>query len=79
MYEDRTGYRNASGCADPVPYAANAAMKREEWGRLCACIREMIAVANRYGMRVDGQIRLTGRSTGVRNYESGGGGARCAI
>ena len=79
MYEDERGFRNASGCADPVPYAAGSAMRREEWDRLCRCIREMLRVANRYGMRVDGRIRLTGRVTGVRNYEPGGGLIRCAI
>lgn len=71
MYEDKIGFRNASGCVDPVPYAANNEMRREEWRRLCACVKEMIAVANRYGMRIDGLIKLTGRRTGIRNYEQG--------
>ena len=73
MYEDSKGLRNASGCADPTPYIANAEMRREEWDRLCRCVKEMLSVANRYGMRVDGLIKLTGRRTGIRNYESGGG------
>lgn len=79
MYEDKRGLRNASGYVDPVPYTATQEMRRVEWKRLTACIREMLSVANRYGMRVDCQIQLTGRQTGIRNYEPGGGGARCAM
>lgn len=79
MYEDSKGFRNASGCADPTPYIANSAMRREAWDRLCRCAREMLSVANRYQMRVDGLIPLTDRQTGISNHEPGGGCAECAI
>lgn len=68
MYEDDTGLRNASGCVDHVPHDAIAELNRDAWMRIRRCVKDMIAVANRYGMRVDALIQLTDRRTGMSNH-----------
>ena len=76
MYRDERGLRNASGAPDPVPLEASRAMRRDARRRIRLCVRDMIDVANRYGMRVDALIQLTDRTTGTSNHGDRGGVVR---
>lgn len=56
---------------DRVPRDAMAEVNREAWRRILRCVKDMIAVANRYDMRVEFLIELTDRRTGVSNHGEG--------
>ena len=67
MYEDESGRRNASGCADPTAYAAARRMGAEGRENIRRCERVMLAVASAMGCDVTDRLPLRDRKTGERS------------
>lgn len=67
MYEDGSGRRNASGCADPTAYAAARRIGSEGRENIRRCERVMLAVASAMGCDVTDRLPLRDRKTGERS------------
>ena len=64
MYDDPTGRRNASGCADPTYRAATGRYALDGRVNAAKCVRAMLAVANAMGCDVEERIVVRDRETG---------------